>query len=298
MTPTSTLNPKTLTLLALIVMTQVLGDIWLSRGMKLFGPITSYQGPALLALLAYLFTSPWIVLGVATLACSLLLYLVAVSRLDLSLVLPLLASSYLLNACLAWLILGEHVSALRWVATLLIALGVYVVFQSERQRQKQQSQALGISSAPPLVASTRKSNRPRPNSWLLAFPLGLSLSKVWLGILLVVLADSCGDLLVTQGMKRIGPLALNSPRAVLGFISRILRHPWILGGISCQAIAFVCFISLLSWADISLVRPATALGYGVSLLGARFILREHITPERWLGSSIIGLGVFLIALDV
>jgi uncharacterized membrane protein len=266
--------------------------------MKLFGPITSYQGPALLALLAYLFTSPWIVLGVATLACSLLLYLVAVSRLDLSLVLPLLASSYLLNACLAWLILGEQVSALRWVATLLIALGVYVVFQSERQRQKQKSQALETASDPPLVASVRKSSRPRPNSWLLAFPLGLSLSKVWLGILLVVLADSCGDLLVTQGMKRIGPLALNSPRAVLGFIGRILSHPWILGGISFQAMAFACFISLLSWTDISLVRPATALGYGVSLLGARFILRERIPPERWLGSSIIGLGVFLIALDV
>lgn len=99
-------------------------------------------------------------------------------------------------------------------------------------------------------------------------------------------------------MKRIGPLAVNSPRAILRFIGRILSHPLILGGIGCQAVAFACLISLLSWADISLVRPATALGYGVSLLGARFILKERISRERWLGSSIIGFGVLLIALDV
>lgn len=170
MTSTSTLNPKTLTLLILIVTTQVLGDIWLSRGMKLFGAVTSYQGPALLALLVYLFTSAWIWLGVVTLVCSLLLYLVAVSRLDLSLVLPLLASSYLLNAGLAWLMLGEQVSALRWIGTLLIALGVYVVFHSERQRQRRAARSLDATAPDPLLTSSCRSSRPGSNSWPLAYP--------------------------------------------------------------------------------------------------------------------------------
>ncbi|WLT39225.1 hypothetical protein NON20_06295 [Synechocystis sp. B12] len=45
--------------------------------------------------------------GVITLLFALFLYFTATSRLDLSLVLPLFSSSYILNALLAWLILGK-----------------------------------------------------------------------------------------------------------------------------------------------------------------------------------------------
>ncbi len=285
--PRPALDGKILALLACMVMTQVLGDIWLSRGMKLFGEVNRYDLAALGQLFSYLLTSPWILFGVATLACSLFLYLTAVSRLDLSLVLPIGSSSYILNAVMAQWILGEAVSGLRWLATVIIALGVFMVYHGEHQHRQ-------ISDPP----RANKSKIYRPKSFWLAFPLGLYFSRVWAGILLWVLADSAGDLLLTQGMKQMGPVSVGSPRALVRVLGEILFHPLILLGIACQAIAFACFISLLSWADISLIRPATSLGYGVSLLGARFILKEQIPSERWLGIVIIGLGVFTISLDI
>jgi drug/metabolite transporter (DMT)-like permease len=98
-------------------------------------------------------------------------------------------------------------------------------------------------------------------------------------------------------MKQIGPVTLRSPRKMLALIGQILSHPSVLSGIGCQTISFVTFISLLSWTDISLIRPAGALGYVISLLGAKFWLKERIPLARWLGIAIISSGVALIALD-
>jgi drug/metabolite transporter (DMT)-like permease len=49
----------------------------------------------------------------------------------------------------------------------------------------------------------------------------------------------------------------------------------------------------LSWADISFVRPATALTYLFSMIGARLILRETFTKEKLMGITLIGMGIVL-----
>ena len=97
---------KQFILLSSLALTQVLGDIWLSRGMKEFGAIANFTPSVIGQVLIHLFTNFWILLGVATLIISLFLYLTAISRLDLSYVLPIHASTYVLNAYLAWLIAG------------------------------------------------------------------------------------------------------------------------------------------------------------------------------------------------
>lgn len=273
---------KTLCLLTAIVLTQTLGDIWLSRGMKIFGAIADHSWVQWRQLGIYLLTSPWIWLGVITLVTSMFLYLTAVARLDLSFVMPMLASSYLVNALLAQWILAEPVSAQRWLATLIISLGVFCIYWAEYRTKK--------TVAPPRF----KSGNGSKSFWLL-FPLGFYLSKVWVGIIILVLADSAGDLLTAQGAKQIGPWRPTSLSALVRWLGQVLSHPLILSGITFQAVAFICFISLLSWADISLIRPATALGYGVSLGGAHFILRERIAGDRWCGIALIGSGVGLMA---
>ena len=285
---------KTIALLVTMVITQVLGDIWLSRGMKVHGAVEDYSIGALWGLFLYLLTSPWIVLGVATLIFSLFLYFTATSRLDLSLVLPLFSSSYILNALLAWLMLGEQVSPARWLGTLMIASGVFIVVWSEsraRSRRRQAEDQERVKSPRSPVESGRSP------LWLFPFGVALSVSKVWIGILILIFTDSAGDVLIARGMKQIGPVTLRSPRKMLALIGQILSHPSVLSGIGCQTISFVTFISLLSWADISLIRPAGALGYVMSLLGAKFLLKEQIPLARWLGIAIISGGVALIALD-
>jgi bacterial/archaeal transporter family protein len=167
-----------------MVLTQVFGDLWLSYGMKSFGAVQALTPNAVFNLMGYLLTSPSIVLGVITLVLSLGCYLVAISRFDLSYVLPIHASGYVFNAFFAWLLLGEHISILRWVATVMVAVGVYLINRS------------GHHSPPP---------HPDPKTWnpkkSLPAPLFLltsttTVSPVWLGLAVLVLADAAGDVLL------------------------------------------------------------------------------------------------------
>jgi bacterial/archaeal transporter family protein len=273
---------KNALVLACMVFSQVFGDLWLSQGMKVFGEVNAISPQILLGLVGYLVTSPWILLGVATLIVSLLFYLVAVSRLDLSFVLPIHASCYVFNALFAWIILGEHVSHIRWLATLIVTLGVFLVSWNQSKQ-----------SAP--VPDRWVTRKPVP-ALLFLFTVTPYLSKVWLGVFVLVLADASGDIFLARGMKQVGRIGLKSLPELGTLARRILTNTFVLRGIGSQSIAFFTFLCLLSWADISYVRPVTSLTYAASLLGARYILRERVVPGRLMGIIAIGIGVAMVAL--
>jgi drug/metabolite transporter (DMT)-like permease len=56
-------------------------------------------------------------------------------------------------------------------------------------------------------------------------------------------------------------------------------------------------LALLSWADVSVVVPATALTYVVAALGAKYLLNEKVAPLRWAGVLLVCIGVALISLS-
>ena len=68
--------------------------------------------------------------GIGLLICSFAIWLTLLSKADLSLLLPMTALNYVVNAFLAKLYLQEHVSLARWVGTLVIFGGVIVVVVS------------------------------------------------------------------------------------------------------------------------------------------------------------------------
>jgi transporter family protein len=140
---------KFILLLSLIV-SQVFGNIWLSRGMRQVGEIRTFDPLTLLAVGLQVLTNSWIWLGIVCLIIALLLYLNALSRLELSYVLPITALSYGLNALFANFILGETISPNRWIGTSIITIGVVLVSLSETAKN---NQSLSQSSMP---ASHRK----------------------------------------------------------------------------------------------------------------------------------------------
>lgn len=118
--------------LSLLVVLQVLGNISLGRGIRQIGEVNTLNPSALLAFGIDVLTNPWVVLGIAFLIVCLILYLVAISRLDLSYVLPMTASTYMLATLCAWLLLGERISATRWAGTFVVTIGVLLVGLGER----------------------------------------------------------------------------------------------------------------------------------------------------------------------
>ncbi len=219
---------KNFFLLALLICTQVLGDIGLSRGMKDFGVVNPLDVASFLPLGLYLITNVWIWIGLSFLIISLVLYLTAISRLDLSYVLPIHSFSYVVNAIFAGLLLGEHISEMRWVSTFIISFGVLFVGLSQQFSDKS-------------LRETKTVTKIKPRNIPLFFlPLGLSLSKTWLAVIILSLADSAGDLLLASGMKKIGKVEKMSIKDALQLIYKIITNSSILSGITCQGIAFLC----------------------------------------------------------
>ncbi len=74
--------------------------------------------------------SPWVLLWAANFSVATVLWIIALSHLDISYAYPLLGLGYVLVTALAAWLLREHVSRLHWLAVGIIALGAACVARS------------------------------------------------------------------------------------------------------------------------------------------------------------------------
>lgn len=109
---------------------------------------------------------------------------------------------------------------------------------------------------------------------------------------LTVLLDVVGQLAFKLGLDALPELAggFNLP----GFCRQLLHAPLLWAGIGTYVVEFVTWLAVLSMAPLSLVFPAAALSYCGVVLGGRLVLKEHISPRRWLGTMLITAGVMLV----
>ena len=73
---------------------------------------------------------PHIAGGVACYVVSLVVWIMALSRVEVSIAYPMLSIGYILNALAAWYLFGEAVTPMRIVGIGIIIVGVYVVARS------------------------------------------------------------------------------------------------------------------------------------------------------------------------
>lgn len=118
---------------------------------------------------------------------------------------------------------------------------------------------------------------------------------VVLGLGVLILSSTGGDIAITRGMKAVGEPARLRPHAVLLFLGRAVRNGWFWTSAPLMAVSFYALLALLSWAPISLVIPASALSYVVGTFGAKFILGEEVSAARWVGVILVCIGVALVA---
>ena len=103
----------------------------------------------------------------------------------------------------------------------------------------------------------------------------------------VVVFGACGDVALSRGMKAVGALSLSHwPDAISAIFT-----PWVAVGILLLLGFFASYLTALSFADLTYVLPATAVGYILMALMAKFFLHENISPWRWAGIALIALGV-------
>ena len=127
--------------LALVVALQVVGNVFLNRGMRQVGDSGVLTPANLLDFGLHTVGNPWVLAGVALLIAFFILYLTALSRLELSFVLPMTAATYVLTALFSWLILHETISPARWAGTFAVTVGILLVGAGERRASKQKAEA-------------------------------------------------------------------------------------------------------------------------------------------------------------
>jgi drug/metabolite transporter (DMT)-like permease len=110
-------------LLILTLLLRPFGNLSLAWGMHHFPRLLAWQPlPYLQALL-----NPFVALGISMLILALLTRMALLSVADLSFVLPLTATGYIITALLGKVFLNEDVGSNRWLGTCLIFAGVVLV---------------------------------------------------------------------------------------------------------------------------------------------------------------------------
>jgi drug/metabolite transporter (DMT)-like permease len=108
---------------------------------------------------------------------------------------------------------------------------------------------------------------------------------------LISLCAPLGDTCLSRGMTGLPNITLAHPITLIAAVFT----PWIALGIALLIGFFASYLTALSWADLTFVLPATALGNVIVALFARFFLHETISLERWAGIVLITVGVGFVA---
>ena len=110
----------------------------------------------------------------------------------------------------------------------------------------------------------------------------------------VVLVGTGGDVVMTRVMKKVARGERWAWRIAPRRVGRALVQGQMWMGLGLMALAFLSFITVLSWADVSFVVPATAANYVAGGLGAKFLLKEQVSKTRWAGMLLVAAGVALV----
>ena len=119
----------------------------------------------------------------------------------------------------------------------------------------------------------------------------------WASILAVVACSTIGDVLISHAMKRVGDVGHVWHRhGTVTVIRRMMSNGPLWLGVFFMALGFFSLMFALSWADVSLVAPASAsLTFLTNAIAAKFFLRENVDRRRWLAALLVACGVVLIA---
>jgi len=112
-------NLKAIPLIVLGVLLNAGAQIFLKKGLQAAGGMQLEAGPLLRLML-----QPGILGGLACYAISVIVWLGALSMVEVNYAYPFLALGFIANALMAQWFLGEHIPGIRWVALAVIVAGV------------------------------------------------------------------------------------------------------------------------------------------------------------------------------
>ena len=120
---------------------------------------------------------------------------------------------------------------------------------------------------------------------------------VWTIIGAFVVFTSLGDVLLSKAMSLIGDLgAIRKQRGTGAAVSAVAGSLWFWSAILALALSFFSLLTALSWADLSLVGPASSsLTFIFNTAAAKIFLKEKVDGRRWMAVALVCVGIVLVS---
>lgn len=122
-------------------------------------------------------------------------------------------------------------------------------------------------------------------------------SKTLIVLTIAILAQAIGNTCLSKGMKNVASASGMSSEFSIMLLVNAMQTPMIWLGTALLIVFFVFFAAALSWADLSLVLPASAFGYVLNVALASQYLHEPISTARWFGTLLIFAGVVMVSVS-
>jgi drug/metabolite transporter (DMT)-like permease len=79
----------------------------------------------------------------------------------------------------------------------------------------------------------------------------------------------------------------------LSYLARLVTNPWVISGLSCGFLAFLCWTLALSYFELSFAYPFTSLSFVLVLVLSVLFFGETPTPTKVIGILLILVGLFV-----
>ena len=117
------------------------------------------------------------------------------------------------------------------------------------------------------------------------------MTKPFFIVLTAICFSVSGELLLKSGMSSVGILGFSNFWPTL---CKVVTNPKILGGFGLAGIGAVFWLAAISRAPLSWAYPMLSIGYLLLLLLSAIVLKEQVTPLRWVGALVICVGIILV----
>jgi drug/metabolite transporter (DMT)-like permease len=119
--------------------------------------------------------------------------------------------------------------------------------------------------------------------------------RVIVAMTIAAASAALGQILVRRGMLQVGSLETYSPWPMAVYFWHALCNPYVIFGTILNAVFYFLFLAALSWTDVTVALPMTAIEYAFAAFLAMALLKEAVPPLRWMGIALVVVGVILIA---
>jgi multidrug transporter EmrE-like cation transporter len=118
------------TLVLICVVAGAFGQIIWKQGMSTMDKINGFEDLLKIKTIVDIFTNKYIIFGLIIYGSVFILWLAALSTLDVSFMYPLLSLAYVVTAIFAVVFLGESIAFSRWAGIVLVVIGCILIAKS------------------------------------------------------------------------------------------------------------------------------------------------------------------------